>query len=83
MKPIRLRRGHMVLAPPTSVRNIHLITQDIPHSTGLLTGCKRLPNRHAAQRGKLLVTGKAPPVGMTKHLIDKLPEFTLTHKAPL
>lgn len=83
MKPIWLRRGYMFLAPAPRIRNIHLVAQHIPHRARLLTGSKRLLNGHGLQRGQLLVAGKASPIGMAKHLIKQLPEFSLTHEASL
>ena len=58
----------MVLSPTFGVRNVHLVAQNIPDHSRLLTSAKRVHRRHAAKTIKHLVMRQRSTIATTKHL---------------
>ena len=75
----RHRRGVMILAPSSGIRDVHLVAQHVPHHTGLLPRVKRLDGRHALQPVEHLVVRESTPVAAPEHFLKQLPKFTFLH----
>ena len=69
----------MILAPPLSVRNIHLITQHIPHRTRLLARGQCLYHRHGIQSQQGLIARQTSSIAPAEHFFKQFPKFTFLH----